>query len=218
MHRQKHTFRHSHVKNKTSLAPPQATCPNSMKKMLKGISWHQPNVQANAHVGKRIKPKLKITKPTLQLWTVTSWFLQQNDSSIWHSSSSRHCALMLRTWELDIWRAALCLPYRLLCGSCTGGTPAAAQSFLNVQRKSLWHRYFMMSILFSNPVCFCCNYIIHKGKALHNRDLMIHKNKRMHSWKAPISYANYNFKHNTTCCCVAFLLLFSSLTSWGDTH
>lgn len=37
------------------------------ERMPKGISWHQPNDQATARVGKRGKLMVKITKPMLQL-------------------------------------------------------------------------------------------------------------------------------------------------------
>lgn len=47
------------------------SCANHMshfnERMPKGISWHQPNDQATARVGKCSTPKLKITKPMLQL-------------------------------------------------------------------------------------------------------------------------------------------------------
>lgn len=61
IHRQKQTL----VKKQT--VPGVQTASPFNERMPRGISWHQPNNQATAHVGKRVKSKLKIIKPMPQL-------------------------------------------------------------------------------------------------------------------------------------------------------
>lgn len=59
--------RQKHIKSKPCLAPKPRVLQPFNERMLKGISWHQPNDQASARVGKSGKPESKITQLKSQL-------------------------------------------------------------------------------------------------------------------------------------------------------
>lgn len=77
------------------------------ERMPRGISWHQPNDQATAHVGKCGILQMKIIKPTLQL---KLWHLAQaakwlkHEAYIWltcQNNSSSHLCRCSNSWEMN---------------------------------------------------------------------------------------------------------------------